>query len=75
MSTLKELREKRKLTQDQTAKILNITKEYLSMIERAERNPGDGLKEEMSKLYKVPIGDIFLAIKETKCLKQQTEGG
>lgn len=70
MKTLKELRENKKLTQEQASIKLNITKEYLSMIERAERNPSDSLKEQMSELYGTSIGNIFLAIKQTKCLKQ-----
>lgn len=69
MKTLKELRENKKLTQEQASNKLNITKEYLSMIERAERNPSDSLKEQMSELYGTSIGNIFLAIKQTKCLK------
>lgn len=69
MKNLKELREKQKITQEQASKTLNITKEYLSMIERAERNPSDSLKEKMAKLYKVSITDIFLSIRQTKCLK------
>lgn len=69
MKTLKELRENKKLTQEQASNKLNITKEYLSMIERAERNPSDSLKEKMSELYGISIGNIFLAIKQTKCLK------
>lgn len=73
MLTLKQLRENKKLTQEQAAKTLNITKEYLSMIERAERNPSDSLKEEMSKLYNVSIAEIFLSIKQTKCLIRQKE--
>ncbi|MBQ8298262.1 MAG: helix-turn-helix transcriptional regulator [Clostridia bacterium] len=71
INTLKELREKRGLTQEQASKIFNVTKEYLSMIERAERNPSDSIKEEMAKLYEVPIGDIFLSIKETKCFNSK----
>jgi len=73
MATLKQLRENKRLTQEQASKILNVTKEYLSMIERAERNPSDGLKEEMSKLYGVSIAEIFLSIKQTKCLTKQRE--
>lgn len=71
MKNLKELRENKKITQEQASKTLNITKEYLSMIERAERNPSDSLKEKMAKLYEVSITDIFLSIKQTKCLKIQ----
>ena len=69
LKTIKELREKRKLTQRETAKLLDITKEYLSMIECGKRNPSDSLKEKLSKLYNVSISDIFLSLKETKRLK------
>ncbi len=67
---LRKLREDKKLTQEQASKILKITKEYLSMIERAERNPSDTLKEGMAELYNVSIAEIFLSIKQTKCLNK-----
>lgn len=66
---LKSLRETKKLTQEQASEILNITKEYLSMLERGIRNPSDKLKESLAKLYGVTVYDIFLASKETKCFK------
>lgn len=69
--TLKDLRAEKGLTQEQTSKILNITKEYLSMLETADRNPSDNLKEKMAKLYDCEIADIFLAISSTKRLKQK----
>ena len=69
--TLQELRKEKKLTQEQTAKILTITKEYLSMLENGDRNPSDPLKEKMAKLYNCSIADIFLAISSTKCLKNK----
>lgn len=69
--TLKELRENKGLTQEQASKIFDITKEYLSMIERGERNPSDNLKEKMANLYDVSISLIFLSIRETKCFKMQ----
>ena len=67
--TLQEIRLKRKLTQEQASKALGITKEYLSALERAERNPSDKLKAKMAELYKVSDVEIFLACKETKCFK------
>ena len=67
--TLQDLRKDKELTQEQTAKILAITKEYLSMLETGDRNPSDVLKEKMAKLYNCSIADIFLAINSTKCLK------
>jgi putative transcriptional regulator len=68
--TLKDLREDKDLTQEQAAKILAITKEYLSMLENGFRNPSDTLKEKMAKLYSCNIVDIFLAINSTKRLKK-----
>ena len=71
METLKELRENKKLTQEQAAKILDITKGYLSMMERGERTPSDKIKERMAKLYKCKIEYIFLACRKTKCLRKE----
>lgn len=68
---LQELRKKRNLTQEQSSKILGITKEYLSMLETGDRNPSDALKTKMAKLYECTITDIFLAINSTKRLKKK----
>ena len=73
--TLKDLRNDKGLTQEQASKILEITKEYLSMLETADRNPSDNLKEKMAKLYDCEIVDIFLAINSTKCLKNKNKEG
>lgn len=67
---LQDLRNEKGLTSEQTAKILEITKEYLSMLENGHRNPSDSLKEKMAKLYDCTIADIFLAINSTKRLKK-----
>lgn len=68
--TLKEIREKRGMTQEQVAKATNKTTRYISMIEQGLRNPSDSLKEDLSKIYRVSIMQIFLAVKTTKsCLK------
>lgn len=67
--TLQDLRKNKDLTQEQSAKILSITKEYLSMLENGKRNPSDSLKEKMTKLYNCEIIDIFLAVNSTKRLK------
>lgn len=69
--TIKELREKRKLTQQQVANATNKTIRYISMIEQGLRSPSDELKEKLSKLYKVSIAQIFLSLKTTKsCIKE-----
>lgn len=69
IKALQDLRNKKGLTQEQTSKILGITKEYLSMLENGDRNPSDSLKKKMIKLYDCSIEDIFLAISSTKRLK------
>lgn len=66
--TLKELRESRNMTQEESAREFEITKEYLSMLERGERNPSDKLKEKMANSYNVSMYYIFLACTETKRL-------
>ena len=71
--TLQELRNNRKLTQEQASKLLTITKEYLSMLENGDRNPSDNLKEKMARLYNCDIADIFLAINSTKRLKTKAK--
>ena len=67
VKTLKELRENRNITQEEEAKELEITKEYLSMLERGERNPSDKLKIKMADFFGVSVSYIFLSINETKC--------
>lgn len=69
--TLQDLRKEKELTQEQSAKVLSITKEYLSMLENGDRNPSDTLKEKMTKLYDCDIANIFLAINSTKRLKNK----
>lgn len=69
--TLQNLRNSRNLTQEQASKILDISPIYLSMLENADRNPSDELKQKMSKLYGCDIADIFLAVQSTKCLKKK----
>lgn len=71
--TLQELRNNRKLNQEQASKLLTITKEYLSMLENGDRNPSDNLKEKMARLYNCDIADIFLAVNSTKRLKAKAK--
>ena len=73
MKTIKELREKRNLTQNEASKLLDLRKNYLSAIECGKRNPSDKLKIKMSSVYKVSIADIFLSLQETKCCAKKGE--
>lgn len=68
---LQDFRIEKGLTIEQAAKILEISKQYLSMLENGHRNPSDSLKIKMAKLYDCEIIDIFLAINSTKRLKRK----
>lgn len=71
--TLKELRLKNKMTQEQVAKKVGVTKDYISMMERAKRNPSDKMKEKLAKIYSTTTMQIFLSAQRTKCCTK--EGG
>lgn len=66
--TLKQLREKNELTQKEVSEKLGVNKNYISMIENGSRNPSDKMKNELAKIYKCSVVDIFLSIQATKCL-------
>lgn len=63
--TIKDLRLKRKLTQEQVAENAGVCKDYISLIERGERNPSDKLKQKLANIYNVSIVQIFLATQRT----------
>ena len=65
--TLKELREKARMTQKEVATVANIKVNYLSMLENGHRNPSDNLKKKLASIYKCNVADIFLALETTKC--------
>lgn len=68
--TLKQLRESRNMTQEQVGKATKKTTRYISMIEQGIRNPSDAMKENLAKVYKVSVMQIFLSIQTTKsCIK------
>lgn len=71
--TLKELREKNNLTQKEVSEKLGVNKNYISMIENGTRNPSDKMKNELAKIYKCTVIDIFLSIQTTKCLMKAKE--
>lgn len=63
--TFKDLRLKNKLTQKELATKSGFSVDYISMIERGERNPSDKAKAVFAKIFNVPIVQIFLAIQST----------
>ncbi len=63
--SLKELREKRGLTQDEVAKITRKSTTFIWMLENGKRNASDEMKKELAKIYNCEISDIFLALQLT----------
>ena len=63
--TLKELREKKKLTQEQVAKLSDTTVTFISLLENGKRNASDEMKKKLAKIYGCEVIDIFLALQLT----------
>lgn len=72
--TFKELRLKNKMTQEEVARKSGFSKDYISMIERGERNPSDKAKAIFAEIFNVPIVQIFLAIQRTISTTERKEG-
>lgn len=70
--SFKELRIKNKMTQEQLAEKSGFSKDYISMLERGERNCSDKAKEIFAKIFNVPIVQIFLALQRTKSTAKRT---
>ena len=66
METFKDLRIKHNMTQEELALKSGFSKDYISMLERGERNPSDKAKAIFANIFDVPIVQIFLAIQRTK---------
>ncbi len=56
---LHEFRRKENMTQEELAKLLGISKDYLSMIERGVRNPSFKLAKKIADVFSATVDDIF----------------
>lgn len=63
--TFKDLRIDANLTQEQLANKSGFSKDYISMIERGERNPSDKAKTVFANILGIPVVEIFLATQRT----------
>ena len=63
--TFKDLRLDANLTQEQLANKSGFSKDYISMIERGERNPSDKAKLIFANILGVTVVEIFLAVQRT----------
>ena len=64
-NTMKKLREKKGLTQEQVAKLIDKTVTFVSLLENGKRNASDDTKKKLAKVYDCEISDIFLALNLT----------
>lgn len=70
MSVLKNLRLKNNLTQQELANLVGCTPKYIGFLENEERTPSLNIAIKISKLFNLPIEDIFLNKKCTKCTER-----
>lgn len=56
---LKELRKEKKMTQEQLAKKLNMSRSSVEMYEKGEREPGFETQEAIADLFNVDIDYLF----------------
>ena len=66
-NNLKALREEVGITQADLAKSLNISSDYLSMIERGVRTPSFNLSKDIADYFNTTVDYIFFEINRTKC--------
>ena len=64
--TIKQLREKKGLTQEQVAKLIDKTVTFVSLLENGKRNASDETKRKLAKVYGCEVTDIFLALQLTE---------
>lgn len=64
--TMKQLREKKGLTQEQVAKLTDKTVTFISLLENGKRNASDETKKQLAKIYGCEVSDIFLALNLTE---------
>jgi len=58
-SNLKQFRKKKKLTQDELAKKVQVRRETITHLERGRYNPSLILALRISKVLDIPVEDLF----------------
>jgi putative transcriptional regulator len=57
---IKELRARHNLTQEDLARQTNVRRETIVFLEKGKYNPSLQLAHEISKVFKLPIEEIFI---------------
>lgn len=65
------LRKERKMTQQQVAEVLGITRSFYGMIETGDRNPTLDLAKRIAELFQVDIEEIFFDEKSHVSLRNE----
>ena len=73
MTRLKEIRKSLKLSQEQMAALLHISRRSYGMYERGERSPGPAAIRALSRLLRMPPEQIFQHGREKPVLPENTE--
>lgn len=58
---LRELRKERKLTQDDLAKALGVSRQTINAIENDKYNPTLELAIRLARFLKIPVEELFIA--------------
>ena len=56
---LREIRAQRRMSQERFAEILDISVDFLSLMERGVNAPSFDTLERISKRLRIPVGDLF----------------
>ena len=66
MNSLKEIREKRNMTQTELAYKVGVTQRYIAFLEKGDRKPSLGNAFKIAKILKSTVENIFLPKRCTK---------
>ncbi len=58
-SSIEKLRKQKEITQEELAIKLDVTKDYISMIERGARTPSFKLAKKIADYFNTTVDDIF----------------
>ena len=56
---LRVMRMRRRMTQEQFAEMLNVSVDFLSLIERGRNAPSFETLDRMAKRLRIPVADLF----------------
>lgn len=70
---LRQIRLKRRMSQEQFAELLDISVDFLSLIERGRNAPSFETLEKIAKRLRMPVADLFVFDRERPGSKRHEE--